>query len=89
MAKQREVVVSLEPGLEEYVREQARQGDFGSPSDFIASVLRERFDDQKAYKELEKQLQRGLDDLDAGRVRSIDDAFDAVYVELALKHRAG
>jgi len=89
MAKPREVVVTLEPPIDDCVREEVRQGLFGSPGEFIEAVLCEHIEDEKACSELERQLKKGLDDVDAGRVMSIDEAFDAAYVELALKPRAG
>lgn len=89
MAEPREVTVTLEPLLDAYVREQMKQHSLGSPGEFIEAVLRERLEGEEARREMERQLQKGLDDIDAGRVMSIDEAFDSVYAELALKHLAG
>jgi antitoxin ParD1/3/4 len=47
-------------------------------------VLRERYDDDQRVHELEDELQKGIDDLEAGQVMSLDEAFDSVYAELGL-----
>jgi hypothetical protein len=89
MAGPRKVTVTLEPQLDDYVREQMKQRALSSPGEFIETVLREHLESDEARREMERQLQKGLDDIDAGRVTSINEAFDNVYAERALKHRAG
>ncbi|EJT03707.1 type II toxin-antitoxin system ParD family antitoxin [Rhizobium sp. CCGE 510] len=84
MGEAAKVTVTLEPRLEEYVRDEVARGAYKSSSDYIESVLRERYDDDRRVHELEDELQKGIADLEAGQVMSLDEAFDSVYAELGL-----
>ncbi|SSC67687.1 unnamed protein product [Ciceribacter selenitireducens ATCC BAA-1503] len=50
-------------------------------------MLHERFEDEDVLQRLEKELDRRLADLEAGRVTSIEETFDSVHAELGLKRR--
>ena len=89
MAGKTEIAVQVDPQMEEFILKEMKRGSFPSASAYVEALLHERFEDAQACSELEWQLKKGLDDVDARRVMSIDEAFDAAYVELALKHRAG
>lgn len=84
MGEAAKITVTLEPRLEEYVRGEVARGAFKSSSDYIESVLRERYDDDRRAQELEDELQKGIDDLEAGRSLSLDETFGSVYAELGL-----
>ena len=84
MGEAAKITVTLEPRLEEYVRGEVARGAFKSSSDYIESVLRERYDDDQRAQELEDELQKGIDDLEAGRSLSLDETFGSVYAELGL-----
>ncbi|OWV86390.1 hypothetical protein ATY78_23300 [Rhizobium sp. R635] len=84
MGEAAKITVTLEPRLEEYVRDEVARGAFKSSSDYIESVLRDRYNDDQRVHELEDELQKGIDDLEAGRTLSLEDAFNGVYAELGL-----
>ncbi|KGD87739.1 MULTISPECIES: hypothetical protein [Rhizobium/Agrobacterium group] len=86
MAEAVKVTVTLEPDIEDFVRDQTERGSFASSSDYIETVLRERF--ERAREQLDAELQKGIDDIEAGRFMSIEEAFDSVYEELGLKRLA-
>lgn len=87
MAEMTEIVVRLSPQLGEFVRRQAKQESFASAGAYVAALLHERFEDEDVLQRLEKELDRGLADLEAGRVTSIGETFDSVHAELGLKRR--
>ncbi|RFB89412.1 hypothetical protein B5K11_20125 [Rhizobium leguminosarum bv. trifolii] len=84
MGEPAKVTVTLEPRLEEYVRDEVARGAHKSSSDYIESVLRERYDDDRRVHELGDELQMGIADLEAGQVMSLDEAFDSVHADLGL-----
>ncbi|MGK6313148.1 ribbon-helix-helix domain-containing protein [Neorhizobium sp. DT-125] len=88
MAEAAKVTVTLEPDIEDFVRHQTERGSFASSSDYIETVLRERYERERARERLDAELQKGIDDVRAGRVMPIDEAFDSVYEELGLKRPA-
>ncbi len=88
MAEAVKVTVTLEPDIEDFVRDQTERGSFASSSDYIETVLRERFERERAREQLDAELQKGIDDIEAGRFMSIEEAFDSVYEELGLKRLA-
>lgn len=84
-----EIVVRLDPQVEEFVRAEARKGSFASASEYVEALLREQFESEDALRRLESELDQGLADLDAGRVVPMDEAFDGIHAELSLKRRRG
>ncbi|MBB4195805.1 putative addiction module CopG family antidote [Rhizobium aethiopicum] len=62
MGEAAKITVTLEPRLEEYVRDEVARGAFKSSSDYIESVLRERYNDDRRVPELEEELQKGIED---------------------------
>ncbi|SME95545.1 type II toxin-antitoxin system ParD family antitoxin [Neorhizobium sp. CSC1952] len=88
MAEAVKVTVTLEPDIEDFVRDQMARGSFASSSEYIETVLRERFEREHARQQLDAELQKGIDDIEAGRFMSIEEAFDSIYEELGLKRPA-
>lgn len=79
------ITVTLEPDIQDFVRDEVERGSFASTSDYIETVLRQRQERERARRQLDAELQKGLDDVEAGRVMSIEEAFDSVYEELGWK----
>lgn len=53
---------------EEYVTEQVASGRFASPADVIADALGVQRDDYRKLQALRREVQKGLDDIEAGRI---------------------
>jgi antitoxin ParD1/3/4 len=82
------VTLKLDENLQSFIRDEVEQGSFASTGDYIQTILRQRQEHQLARQRLDAELQKGLDDIEAGRVMSIEEAFDSVYQELGLKRPA-
>jgi antitoxin ParD1/3/4 len=88
MSEALKITVTLEPEIEDFVRAEVERGPFNSPSDYVEDLIRERRERELARRELDAELQKGIDDIDAGRVMSIEEAFDSVYEEFGWKRPA-
>jgi len=53
---------------EDYVAEQVNSGRFASPADVIADALSQQRDDYRKLLALRREVQKGLDDIEAGRI---------------------
>lgn len=82
MSEALKITVTLDPEIEDFVRAEVERGPFNSASDYVEDLLRERREYELAKRELDAELQKGIDDIEAGRVMSLEDAFDSVYEEL-------
>lgn len=87
MAGKTEIAVQVDPQMEEFILKEMKRGSFPSASAYVEALLHERFEDEAALQTLEQELDRGRADLEAGRVTSIEEAFDSVRAELGLKRR--
>jgi antitoxin ParD1/3/4 len=85
MSEALKITVTLEPDVEDFVRAEVERGPFNSPSDYVEDLIRERRERDLARRQLDAELQKGIDDIEAGRVMSLEDAFDSVYKELGWK----
>lgn len=77
--------VKLAPEVEDFVNAQVDHGAAASAEDYVNDVLRAHRDEDE---ELVAQIQVGLDDIAAGRVMSLEEAFDSVYEELGWERPA-
>jgi antitoxin ParD1/3/4 len=74
--------VSLTKELHEYVETEVASGDFASASEVVRAGLRalrdERAETQERLDILRREIQIGINDVDAGRfaMRSVDQIFD-------------
>ena len=82
------VTVTLEPDIQDFIRDEVERGSFASTSEYIETVLRERQEYEHARQQLDAELQKGIDDIEAGRTMSIEEAFDSVYEELGWTRKA-
>ncbi|EUB97615.1 hypothetical protein PMI07_000175 [Rhizobium sp. CF080] len=78
------ITVTLEPDIEDFVRDQTERGSFTSSGEYIETVLRERYERERARERLDAELQKGLDDVRAGRLVPIDEAFAEVRRRLGI-----
>lgn len=70
------LTITLPPEMAEAVRGAVAAGEYASSSEVIREALRDwrhkRALQRQELAELRAQVQRGIDDLDAGRVRNFD-----------------
>jgi antitoxin ParD1/3/4 len=78
--------VKLAPEIEDFVNSQVDHGVAASADDYVNNVLRAQKDEED---ELWAEIQIGIDDIEAGRFMSVEDAFASVREELGLKKSAG
>lgn len=88
MSEGLKITVTLEPEVEDFVRAEVKRGPFNSPSDYVEELIRERRERDLARRKLDAELQKGIDDIEAGRVMPLEEAFDSVYDELGWKRPA-
>jgi antitoxin ParD1/3/4 len=88
-----QMTLTLTKELERFVRDEAKRGAFASSSEYVRSLVRERYQREKdradKLRTLEAALARGLADVEAGRVASIDEAFHRLRAELKLGDDVG
>jgi len=84
MAEAAKIIVTLDPGIEDFVREEVERGDFASASDYVEDLIRQRHERNLANRELDAALQRGIDDIEAGRYLPIEEAFAEVRSRLGI-----
>lgn len=87
MAGKTEIAVQVDPQMEEFILKEMKRGSFSSASAYVEALLHERFEDEGALEKLEHELDLGLADIQAGRITSVEEAFDSVRAELGLKRR--
>lgn len=86
MSEGLKITVTLEPEVEDFVRAEVERGTFNSPSDYVEDLIRER---DLARRKLDAELQKGTDDIEAGRYLPLDEAFAEVRTRLGLKPKTG
>jgi antitoxin ParD1/3/4 len=86
MGKTAQIVINLEPNLEEFVRDEVKRGSFSSGSEYVENILRERYEDDRIRQEQElaDALAVGHEDIKAGRFMPLDEAFAKLRAELGL-----
>lgn len=53
---------------EDYVADQVKSGRFASPADVISDALSQQREDDRKLIALRREVQKGLDDIAAGRI---------------------
>ena len=83
-----QMTLTLTSELEQFVKEEVKRGAYASSSEYIRTLVRERYmkqqDDGARLEALGKALERGLVDAKAGRVMTVDTAFARLRQELNL-----
>ena len=82
-----QMTLTLTDDLEQFVREQTRKGAFASNSEYVRTLIRERYFQERERDERRKSLDaaiaKGLADAESGRVTPIDEAFSQIRGTLA------
>lgn len=73
--------------LENYVTELVTKGRYNSKSEVLREGVRLVQEREKRLEALDAALARGLEDVKAGRVMPLDEAFDRLRQELDLPRR--
>lgn len=81
-----QMTLTLTEELEEFVRAEVRRGGFASSSEYVRTLVRERFvkerDVAMRTSALNDALARGIADADAGRTLPVDEAFARLRTRL-------
>jgi antitoxin ParD1/3/4 len=67
---------SLGTHFETFVQDQLASGRYQNASEVLRDALRLMEDRERRIKSLDTAIERGLADIEAGRVRSAEDVFD-------------
>lgn len=84
MAESMKVTVTLDEDTQDFIRDKVEHGSFSSTSDYIETVIQQNKDCERARQRLDAELQKGLDDVRAGRVLPIDEAFAEIRQRLGI-----
>lgn len=88
-----QLTVTLGEELEQFVRVEVQKRAFASNSEYIRELVRERYELQRNRQarldDLHRALMKGLADADAGRTIPLDEAFQKLKTELALRDIEG
>lgn len=60
--------VTLPKALKEHIETRVAEGDFTSPSDYVRALVRAERDHQEKREALLRDIDEGIEDIDAGRV---------------------
>lgn len=79
------MAISAELGetLEKVVADLVENGRYNSKSEVLREGVRLVQEREARFKELEAKLQKGLDDIEAGRVTPAEEVFDRVRMHIA------
>ena len=81
-----QMTLTLTPELERFVRDEVRRRAFASSSEYVRDLVRERFEKERDREAklaaLDAALTRGIADAEAGRVMSVDEAFQRLRAQL-------
>jgi Arc/MetJ-type ribon-helix-helix transcriptional regulator len=76
--------VRLDPKIDTYIDELVERGEASSKEDYVNAVLRERLDmDMQEAAEFWAEVDKGREDIAAGRYTSVEEAFEIVRREIA------
>ncbi|MGV3548828.1 type II toxin-antitoxin system ParD family antitoxin [Rhizobium sp.] len=79
--------LTLTAELEQFVKDEVKKGAYASSSEYVRDLVRERYLREKAdaerWKALDAALDRGIADVEAGRVMDIDEAFRRLRAALS------
>ena len=67
--------VTLPRALKEHIEQRVRDGDFTSPSDYVRSLVRAELAHRDQRAALLQEIDAGLADVEAGRVRDGEEVF--------------
>jgi antitoxin ParD1/3/4 len=83
-----QMTLTLTAELERFVREQAKRGAFASSSEYVRTLIRERYQRETERAErldaLDAAIMQGLSDAEAGRTIELKDAVARLRRDLGL-----
>ncbi len=91
MKPEGQMTLTLTKELEQFVRDEVRRGAFASSSEYVRSLVRERYaqrrEEAARLAALDAALAKGIADAEAGRVVPLDEAFRALRARIAHDSR--
>lgn len=82
-----QMTLTLTAELEQFVKDEVRKGAYASSSEYVRDLVRARYLQKKAEAEkwavLDRALDKGIADVEAGRVMDVDEAFKWLRTELS------
>lgn len=79
--------LTLTAELEQFVKDEVKKGAYASSSEYVRDLVRERYlrerDKAEKWAALDRTLDKGIADIEAGRFMDVDDAFSWLRAELA------
>lgn len=79
--------LTLTAELEQFVKEEVRRGAYASSSEYVRDLVRERYVKEKEKAEkwavLDRALDKGIAEVEAGRVMELEEAFQWLRAELS------
>jgi putative addiction module CopG family antidote len=67
--------VTLPKALKEHIEKRVAEGEFTSPSDYVRALVRAERDHREKREALLRDIDAGIEDIDAGRVYSGEGVF--------------
>jgi antitoxin ParD1/3/4 len=87
-----QMTLTLTDELEQFVRDEVRNGAFASSSEYVRTLVRERYlkarDRDAKLQALDAALARGIADAEADRTMPLDEAFKRLRAELELPEQS-
>jgi antitoxin ParD1/3/4 len=77
--------VNLGEQLEAFITEAVKKGRYGSRSEVLREGVRLVQEREAKWARFDAEIQKGIDDVDAGRVVPLDEAFDRVREKIRRK----
>lgn len=80
--------VSLPEPMRDYVQERINSGQYASVNDYVRDLIRreqsETENEQRWWQELDASIERGLEDVKAGRLHNLDEVCAELDAEIAV-----
>lgn len=73
--------VTLPRALKEHIEKRVAEGEFTSPSDYVRALVRAERDHQLKREALLRDIDEGMEDIDAGRVYDAEEVFATLLGE--------
>ena len=82
-----QMTLTLTAELEQFVRDEVQKRAYASSSEYVRDLVRERYLEERRKTDklaaLDRALDRGIADAEAGRVTEVEDAFKRLRQELS------
>lgn len=73
--------VTLPKALKEHIEKRVAEGEFTSPSDYVRALVRAERDHREKREALLRDIDAGIEDVDAGRVFEGEEVFSELLGE--------